>query len=511
MDRKRRAIPLLLAASAVLTSPALLAASPPNITSDINWVDSGGEYDSENRIYDAEFGGVGDIEIAFNHARREEEKQLGLTPGTLGDLDLPPQGKWDAMSDDAKALFLVNAERTARAGMLPGVLGLPLAGIEANINGISQAYGDILHDYDLRGHLHDGPPSYRIERDPVIGSKHLADINYPNDPSQRDHTAEAPALWEPTHSDGTHHNFGDGASCHEFLSRSENLAYYASTAPIPMPIERSIYSFIYDDASSHWGHREAILLQDNGLGYEDKAPGFTGYANNHGSTASEGFMGFYLRESNKDDDPNNTYQPFGSGFKYGTVVVMNFFDPVADDVGGCNYTITKRNEDLPRGDGDIGLMAFDDVVRTKPGASVVISPTDNDAGARQGSSIEVTRQPNNGSIEKLTPDTLRYTPASGFIGNDALAYRVTTPQGKSSSASITVQVSEAASNEAQSNNASRQASTTTTTAPASTQAATPDDDAKTPATGSSNLYWLLTLGLLFFVRDRQLLVRISIR
>ncbi len=52
----------------------LWANSPPNISSDIPWTDSTGN-DVDNM---AAYGGITDIMLAFNHARREEEKQLNL-------------------------------------------------------------------------------------------------------------------------------------------------------------------------------------------------------------------------------------------------------------------------------------------------------------------------------------------------------------------------------------------------------------------------------------------------
>ncbi len=435
---------LLLSTLAPLTPSTLLADSPPNLKNDINWRDSGGEYDSEKGIYNASFGGVDDVELAYNHARREEEKQLGLAAGALGNLDLPPQATWDGMSDDAKALYLVNAERTARAGMKPGVIGLPLAGIESHIDAISHAYGNRLHDYDLRGHYHDGTPSFRIERDPVIGSRHTADIVYPNDPSQSDPTLEASPSSKVTHNDGSTHYFGDSydgkGSCHEFLSRSENLAYYASTAPIPLPIERSIYSFIYDDAGSHWGHREAVLLQDNSLGNEDKTPGFTGYGNNHGSDASEGFMGFYVRSSNAHDDPDNFYEPFGDGFTYGTVVVMNMIDPVADAIPGCSYEVTLRTENLPSPKGTVTLKAVDDNVTTTVNNAVEIAPLANDAGTGADDAISIVSQPTHGSVRILDKRRFRYLPAANFSGTDNFDYRVTSNDGRSSTATITITV-----------------------------------------------------------------------
>lgn len=304
------------------------AASPPNLTTDIPWLNSA-------------YGGVADIEAAFNHARRQEEIQLGTAPNTINDLNLPSNAIWSAMSVDEKSLYLINDERTARAGMLPGVIGLPLAGIEQHIDSIAENYANVLHDTDTFGHYQPGGfgvdgPAKRIEQHPVIGSLHASSITYS-------------AGSNPQHSNNSTHYYGDThqnqGACHEFISRTENLATFTaySSAPldhtsIPLPVERAIYAFIYDDSSSAWGHREAALLQDESLGNPTAGWGFN---NNHASAAHEGYLGVHLIGS-------SSYQPFGPPplpYSYGVVIVMNIFDPVSDAQQatlGCNYIDTSQ-------------------------------------------------------------------------------------------------------------------------------------------------------------------------
>jgi hypothetical protein len=95
--------------------------SPPDLNSDINW--------------NAGYSDEGDIEQAYNYARRQEEIQLGVATNALGDLSLP--GGWSGMSDNAKALFILNDERSSRAvlygdaGITPN--GITFEGIECNI------------------------------------------------------------------------------------------------------------------------------------------------------------------------------------------------------------------------------------------------------------------------------------------------------------------------------------------------------------------------------------------
>ncbi len=312
-----------------LFANSAVALSPPNLTNDIPWQDTGGISDPPN-TNTATFSGVVDIAAAFNNGRRQEEIQLVLTANSLGNLSLPSQAVWDTMTDDAKGLLILNAERVARAGILTDVIGLPLAGIESHMDNISKNYGDIMHDNNMTGHsapsgnpnLHG--PFFRIEQDADIGSLHRSDILYTSGSS-------------PKHTGGTDHFYGDtfggNGACHEFIARAENLAFYAvsGTTTIPLPLERAIYTFIYDDASSNWGHREAALLQDETL---SQAGSGWGFSNNFGNSNNEGYLGVYVRGS-------ADYKPFPNfNSSFATLVVMNIFDPVNSN---CKYNVTLNN------------------------------------------------------------------------------------------------------------------------------------------------------------------------
>lgn len=280
-----------------LFSTAAHALSPPNLHTDIPWHDSGMANGSGKNRYLT----VQDIRQAYNRARVEEEKQFGLASGALGTLELPGQTVWDAMADDAKALYLINAERTARAEMLPGVLGLPLQGVGQAVDAVSEAYSRVLVERNAMGHSVDGTdPWQRLDR------------AYPN-------------------------------GCREFTTRAENLFFAASysTAPSakaqPMPVERSIYLWIYADAGSQWGHRETVLLQDAPLNAPRSQHGFK---NNTGDAESEGLLGFYRLESPQYDPFQSTQWPY----KHGTVVTMNIMDPAPGD---CQFTLTYTHDQLP--------------------------------------------------------------------------------------------------------------------------------------------------------------------
>ena len=222
-----------------------LLSYPPDPTSDISW--------------SAGTGGVVDIQTAFNDARTLENSQLGTS---MPMMTLPDQTQWNGMSDDEKALWLINRERIDR--------GLePLDGLETNVNGVAQYYADYLLDNNTWGHSADGrSPWDRLNDNPAIGA------------------------------------------CHDFLSIAENLAVFVtSDSSISLPIERSIYMWMYDDASSTWGHRHAILWYP--------------YNDNGGQAGREGFLG--IGRAN-----GGPYKgPFSQPWPFAEMIVMNVFDPCA--------------------------------------------------------------------------------------------------------------------------------------------------------------------------------------
>jgi len=82
---------------------------------------------------------VTNIENSFNMARREEETQLGLGVNSIQNLDIP-DANWNTWTDDQKALYILNDERTSRAGINYGagpVKGLPFNGIELAIDNVA--------------------------------------------------------------------------------------------------------------------------------------------------------------------------------------------------------------------------------------------------------------------------------------------------------------------------------------------------------------------------------------
>jgi len=216
---------------------------PPDPTADIPW--SGDTFS------------VADIQAAFNNARTTENAQLGTSTPML---TLPSQAEWDSMSDGEKALWLINRERIDR-----GVE--PLHGLETNVTSVAQYFAQYLLDNDVFDHNADGrTPWQRLGDNPAIGA------------------------------------------CHDFLNVAENLAVFVSSATsIPLPVERAVYNWTYDDSGSSWGHRHAVLWYP--------------YNDNSGPDGKEGFLG--IGRAN-----GGPYQgPFTRPWDYAEIIVMNIFDP----------------------------------------------------------------------------------------------------------------------------------------------------------------------------------------
>ena len=86
----------------------------------------------------------------------------------------------------------------------------------------------------------------------------------------------------------------------------------------------------------HGGTAEAALLQDKDLTNQSSLYGFK---NNVNGPGSEGFIGIGIAES-------ATYNPYNFGFSHwGTVVVLNLFDPIS--TGLCPWDLTPTETPTP--------------------------------------------------------------------------------------------------------------------------------------------------------------------
>lgn len=207
---------------------------------------------TSNFSWSAGYSGVADIQTAFNNARANENLQLGIS---LPMLTLPSQTEWDAISDGEKALWLINHERIDRSVH-------PLHGLEANVTSVAQYYAQYLMDHDAFGHSEDGHnPWERLDTNPAIGA------------------------------------------CHDLLTVAENLyAFMSGGTSIPLPVERAVYWWMYEDNASGWGHRHTIL--------------WFNYNENSGPADREGFLGIGRASG-------GPYQ----GYPFAEIIVMNVFDP----------------------------------------------------------------------------------------------------------------------------------------------------------------------------------------
>jgi uncharacterized protein YkwD len=166
---------------------------------------------------------VKDIEDAFNYARA---KDLTISKALI----MPSQSKWDAMSNQEKALYLTNKERYDR-----GIK--PFEGIDSNVVNVAQNYAELLYSKGTFGHNEDGSPWERLDSVDVIKNNK------------------------------------------DFFAYGENLYVVASKPEYTKnPIAKAIYGWIYDDAGSEWGHRKFSLA--------------TGLNDNSGEVGAEGLMGF---------------------------------------------------------------------------------------------------------------------------------------------------------------------------------------------------------------------------
>jgi len=284
----------------VMVVPLIGGSYPADPTADIPW--------------SCGFTGVSDIQCSFNNARSTENSQLGTS---LPLLILPTQATWNAISDGEKVLWLINRERIDR-----GVD--PLADIEANVTGVAETYANYLLHNDEWGHNADGrTPWERLADNPDIGA------------------------------------------CHDNLSVAENLAAFFSTGgAIAIPVERSVYMWMYQDAGSSWGHRHTILWYP--------------YNDDSGTTGMEGFLGIGRASG-------GPYQ----GWPFAEIIVMNVFDPCAswansdgdgipDDEDNCPMDFNPNQEDA---DGDcIGDVCDPEPDVYDPSAPDSYPPGGNDIG-----------------------------------------------------------------------------------------------------------------------------------
>jgi uncharacterized protein YkwD len=269
---------------------SLKAQAPANLTADVV-LTATTETDFAPFAF---FSSVSQIAAAFNKARRTEETQLGLAANSLGTLVLP--AGYATFTDNQRAVFLINAERQARAGINYGsgpVLGKPLEGIETALDNTAQGHADYLFTTNTFGHTGaDGStPFQRVE------------ATYPANCLQR-----------------------NGAGNYT-MGRSEN-AYQSCGGGATYVVEQAIFSWLYQDMGSAWGHRETVLIQNV------DASGFSGFNDDRSPAGNEGFLGIGVKIG-------TGYTPCGT--LPARLVIMNIADPSGD--AACTFSL--ENSPLP--------------------------------------------------------------------------------------------------------------------------------------------------------------------
>ncbi|MDX1295255.1 MAG: DUF1566 domain-containing protein [Sulfurimonadaceae bacterium] len=236
-------VSLLLSCSLIADAPHCLQTI---IEDDSHYVDTLPERDISWTVAG---GSVQDIANAFNYARAKD-------PTISKPLIMPMQKDWDAMDIQQRALYLLNAERYDR-----GIK--PFEGIDDNVVKVANDYAKVLHTTGTFSHNEDSSPWKRLDNIPVI---------YEN---------------------------------RNFFRYAENLYNFGSSVDhILTPMARAVYTWIYADAKSKWGHRKFCL-----------APGLI---DDSGLKGAEGLVGFALIQS----EDYGLYPGRKS-----TLVVMNAFDP----------------------------------------------------------------------------------------------------------------------------------------------------------------------------------------
>lgn len=201
---------------------------------------------------------VSDIQSAFNNARTKENQQLGTS---LPQLTFP--ANWSSLALGERAAWILKKERVDR-----GLVSF--TGNDPNVVSVAKSYADYLLKNNKFGHTADGSsPQARLNQNAVIGK------------------------------------------CNDPIYAYENLFVKVSsvTADILYEMEYGIYTWLYNDAGSAWGHRRCLLQ--------------TNFTDNSGATGEEGLFGIGVATGGpyKGD--------FSQSWTYAEIVVFNVIDPCA--------------------------------------------------------------------------------------------------------------------------------------------------------------------------------------
>ena len=267
-------------------------------------------YDSNQSQFGNQSGylAVSDIQAAYNHARRMEELQFCIPTNSITNLVMPTQSVWNAMNSDERFLFLINAERTARAGLNycvgdGPVAGLPFTGVEANIDNIAQAHAEELIATQSTTSI---SQASNIDANPNIGGSGCNGLK------------------------GMQSN-----CCHTFVPFSVYRIYFtsddtpanSSTITTPGIEVRSVFFLVYGSGALGNG-RKMILTQNIEPGGSSSNP--CGFVDDYGDNGDEGFIGIGMQGGIPNPSFNRSHID---------MVILSYFDPVPQE-NGCNYSCT---------------------------------------------------------------------------------------------------------------------------------------------------------------------------
>lgn len=196
---------------------------------------------------------IDDISANFNAARSHD------TTVTGGSMDISAkysQIEWDALSFQEKGLWLLNSERSARGIHLFNSIVPELVTISQDFSQYLSGTGGIMHNIATS----DWANSQRDVSCDIDGDGKVSPVDRIQcDTKLKDNT--------------------------ETFRFSENLGMTSATSEAEMnePIAWSIYTWIYADSGSNWGHRHFCLAAMN---------------ENNGVSPDEGLLGFGLSQSN---------------------------------------------------------------------------------------------------------------------------------------------------------------------------------------------------------------------
>lgn len=231
------------------------------------------------------------IEDNFNNARRWEEMNRGLTTNCLGNM-VAPSGGWGSLTSEGIIFYIHNSEREAR-GLLP------LTGVETNLSDVSQNHSTWQAQNGVFSH----------SGDPALGTS-------------RTYTTCTDCGTSVSGSSPSQRINSNASLINKWQYVSENLYLAVNTAfNFPAPEAKSMYNFMYKDASSAWGHRHAILHE---------------YINNWGDTGNEGFIGVGI--SIAANFKSCLYSCVGyagdvNGWDYAIIITIDYIDPLSTATG----------------------------------------------------------------------------------------------------------------------------------------------------------------------------------